>query len=151
MESLTLKNVKVLFTEFENPNFGSSLTLDVTDDEVRKSIEDFYKKNSINKGVAKIKDYTNPETKETTKQFTIKIAEFVELVPENGSRDDALKGIREIASLARDIKFGRGAIINVAIRSYEYNNSFGAGVSASAVAVVIVKSADFKNALDDLM
>lgn len=151
MESLNLKGVKVLFTEYNNADFGSSITLDVTDDSVRTEVEKFYTENNINKGVAKIKEYTNTETGETTKQYTIKLAEFVEVLPEGAEKTGIIRGIDEVAKVARDIKLGRGATINIAIRPYEYNNTFGTGISASAVAIVIVKGADFKSAFDDLM
>lgn len=151
MESLNLKGVKVLFTEYNNKDFGSSVTLDVTNDEVRSAIEKFYADNNINKGVAKIKEYTNTETGETTKQYSVKLADFVEVVPEGKTREESIKGVDELAKVARDNKFGRGAIVNIAIRTYEYNNNFGQGISASAVAIVVVKGAEFKSALDDLM
>lgn len=151
MESLNLKGVKVLFTEYNNKDFGSSVTLDVTNDEVRSAIEKFYVDNNINKGVAKIKEYTNTETGVTTKQYSVKLADFVEVVPEGKTKEESIKGVDELAKVARENNFGRGAIVNIAIRTYEYNNNFGQGISASAVAIVVVKGAEFKSALDDLM
>lgn len=145
MESkLILKNVKLLFIEIKDKDFGSSITIDVTDDAIRNTIEEFYNKEGLK---PKFKDYTNKETGITTKQYSIKLATFVNVQDEAGNdyNLDALE------VKAHDIKLGFGAEVNVAIRTYEYDNKFGKGKSASVSAMKIVKGAEIKDDMADLM
>lgn len=141
---LILKDVKLLFVEIKDKDFGSSITIDVTDDTVRKSIEDYYKAEGI---TPKFKDYTNKETGVVTKQYSVKIASFASIQDEKGneySLDDA-------ETKAREIKFVFGSLANIAVRAYEYDNKFGKGKSASATAIKITKGAELKDDMSDLM
>lgn len=144
MEQLILKNVKVLFTEFKNKDFGSSITIDVADDKIRSSVEEFVKEKNIKGGKLNVKDYTNPDTKEETKQLTLKLAEFASVLTAN----EELEGIDAIASQARKIGLGRGAVVDLVYSPFEYDNNFGKGVSASITAIKITTPAVSKNAAD---
>lgn len=141
---LILKDVKLLFVEIKDKDFGSSITIDVTEDNLRKAIEEYYKAEGI---TPKFKDYTNKETGVTTKQYSVKLASFVTVLDEAGAEYD----LDALETKARDIKFTFGSHVNVAIRAYEYDNKFGKGKSASATAVKIVKGVDLKDDMADLM
>lgn len=138
MESnnLILKNVKLLFIELNDKDFGSSITIDVTDEKIRKEIEQFYTSEGL---TPKFKDYTNAKSGESTKQYSVKLASFAEF------RDEDDKSFNIDNVNPADIKLGFGAEINVVIRPYKYDNKFGAGKSASATAIRVVKGADIKS------
>lgn len=142
---LILKDVKVLFVEIKDKDFGSSITIDVTNPTLRKAIEDFYGKEGL---TPKFKDYTNKESGEITTQYSIKLASFVKVQDESGAEYN----LDELETKARDIKFVFGSKVNVAIRAYDYDNKFGKGKSASVSAVKIVKGAEaIKDDMDDLV
>lgn len=141
---LILKNVKLLFIEINDKDFGSSITLDVTDDAVRKQIEDFYASEGLQ---PKFKDYTNKKSGEVTKQYSIKLATFVKIQDEEGIEYD----LDTIEGKTREAKLAFGAELNVVIRPYNYDNKFGKGKSVSISAVKIVKGADLKDDMEDLM
>ncbi|MBO7735182.1 MAG: hypothetical protein J6S67_21640 [Methanobrevibacter sp.] len=142
---LILKDVKLLFVEIKDKDFGSSITIDVTDDKIRKAIEDYYNAEGIN---PKFKEYTNKETGTVTKQYSIKLASFVKVQDEAGAEYD----LDALETKAREVKFVFGSRVNVAIRAYEYDNKFGKGKSASVSAVKIVKGAEaIKDDMEDLM
>lgn len=142
---LVLRNVKLLFVEIKDKDFGSSVTIDVTNPEIRKEIEDFYAKEGL---TPKFKDYTNKESGKVTTQYSIKLASFVSVMDEAGNEYD----LDTVETKARDIKFVFGSMVNLAIRAYDYDNKFGKGKSASVTAVKIVKGAEaVKNDMDDLI
>ena len=144
MENLIIKNAKLLFVEINDKDFGSSITIDVTEPEMQNLITDYYTKAGLN---PKFKDYVNGKTGETTKQFSVKIASFANIQTEDGETltlDDAENKVSAI-------KLGFGAIVNIAIKPYEYDNKFGKGKSASVSAIRIVKGAEIKNAMSELM
>lgn len=140
---LIIKNVKVLFVEVNDKDFGSNITIDVTDDSVRSQIETFYAGRGMN---PKFKDFTSKEGK-TTKQFSIKLAPFISVLDESGVTYDGLDALEEVA---KTIKLVYGSEINLAVKIYEYNNKFGSGKSASVSAIRIVKGAEGKNVMDEL-
>ena len=125
---LKLKNVKVVFYNPEDEGFGTSITIDCTDEAVKKQITDWVKENNIGKdtpGEAKIKEYTNENTGETTLQYAFKINEYTKYAGINGLTKDDL---------------GYGAVIDLIAQAYVYNNKFTKGedrVGQSASAIVV--------------
>lgn len=144
MENLIIKNAKLLFVEINDKDFGSSITIDVTDPEMQKIITEYYTNAGLN---PKFKDYVNGKTGETTKQFSVKIASFANIQTEDGET----LTLDEAENKVSAIKLGFGAIVNIAIKPYEYDNKFGKGKSASVSAIRIVKGAEIKNAMAELM
>ena len=138
MESnnLILKNVKLLFIELNDKDFGSSITIDVTDETIRNQIEQFYSSEGL---TPKFKDYTNAKSGEVTKQYSVKLASFVTF----SDKDNHLYNIDHLNPA--EIKLGFGAQINMVIRPYNYDNKFGNGKSASATAIRVVKGAEIKS------
>lgn len=143
MDKLILKGAKVLFIEINDKDFGSSITLDVTDGEMRSAIETYFAGEGL---VPKFKEYTNKNTGEVTKQFSIKLASFVKVQDEAGNE----YSLDEVEKKIHDIKLAFGAIVNVAIRSYDYDNKFGKGKSASVSALKITKGAELKDDMAEL-
>lgn len=126
-QKLKLKNVKVVFFNPTDEGFGTSITIDCTDSETKKQIEDWVKENNIGKenpGVANIKEYT-PDGGSTTLQFAFKINEYTKYAGVNGLGKDDL---------------GYGATIDLIAAAYTYNNKFTGGkdrVGQSATAIVV--------------
>lgn len=124
---LKLKNVKVVFFNPTDEGFGTSITIDCTDEEVKKQIVEWVKDNNIGKdnpGVANIKEYTN-DSGETTLQFAFKINEYTKYAGVNGLGKDDI---------------GYGAKIDLIAQAYTYNNKFTGGkdrVGQSASAIVV--------------
>lgn len=143
MEKLILKGAKVLFIEINDKDFGSSITIDVTNPEVRSAIESYYASEGL---TPKFKDYTNKNTGEVTKQYSIKLATFVKIQDEAGNEYT----LDEVEGKLAQIKLAFGAEVNLAIRSYEYDNKFGQGKSASVSALKVVKGAELKDDMSEL-
>lgn len=143
MDKLILKGAKVLFIELNDKDFGSSLTIDVTDGTMRSAIETYYASEGL---TPKFKDYTNKKTGEVTKQFSVKLASFVKIQDEAGNE----YSIDDVEKKLSQIKLAFGAIVNLAIRSYDYDNKFGKGKSASVSALKITKGAELKDDMQDL-
>lgn len=125
---LKLQKVKVVFYNPEDEGFGTSITIDCTDEAVKKQIVDWVKANNIGKdnpGVANIKEYTPEDSDTTTYQFAFKINEYTKYAGINGlSKDD----------------LGYGAVIDLIAQAYTYNNKFTKGedrVGQSASAIVV--------------
>lgn len=124
---LKLKNVKVVFFNPTDEGFGTTITIDCTDKEVKKQIEEWVQENKIGKdnpGVANIKEYT-PEGGKTTLQFAFKINEYTKYAGINGLGKDDI---------------GYGATIDLIAQAYTYNNKFTGGknrVGQSASAIVV--------------
>ena len=124
---LKLKNVKVVFYNPEDEGFGTSITIDCTDEGVKKRIVDWVKENNIGKdnpGVANIKEYT-PEDGDTTYQFAFKLNEYTKYAGINGLSEKDL---------------GYGAVVDLIAQAYTYNNKFTSGkdrVGQSASAIVV--------------
>lgn len=124
---LKLKNVKVVFFNPTDEGFGTSITIDCTNPEVKKQIEEWVSENKIGKdnpGVANIKEYT-AESGETTLQFAFKINDYTKYAGINGLGKDDI---------------GYGATIDLIAQAYTYNNKFTGGkdrVGQSASAIVV--------------
>lgn len=124
---LKLKNVKTVFFNPTDEGFGTSITIDCTNPEVKKQIEEWVKDNNIGKdnpGVANFKEYT-PENGDTTLQFAFKINEYTKYAGVNGLGKDDI---------------GYGATIDLIAQAYTYNNKFTGGkdrVGQSASAIVV--------------
>lgn len=124
MENLTLKHVKVIFADLEDRGYGRSITIDVTDKEIKKQVEDWCEYTGVNGGKANIKEYKNKDGS-VTLQYNFKLSKFTEI--------EYKEGIAE--------RLGFGAVINLTARAFEYDNKFGKGISASLAAVFVVEPA----------
>ena len=127
---LKLKNVKVVFFNHVDEGFGTSITIDCTDPEVKKQIEDWVKVNNIGKdnpGVANIKEYA-PEGKEPTLQYAFRINDYTKYAGLNGLSQDDL---------------GYGAVVDLIAQAFVYNNKFTGGKDrvGQSVSAVVVRSA----------
>ena len=126
---LKLKNVKVVFFNPEDEGYGTSITIDCTDEAVKQQIIDWVKENKIGKdnpGVANIKEY-KPEEGDTVYQFQFKINDFTKYAGINGlSKDD----------------LGYGAVVDLIATAYTYNNKFTGGKDkvGQSVSAIVVKS-----------
>lgn len=120
---LTIKHAKVLFTELEDKGFGINITIDVTDASLNDLITSWAKENGV---TIKIKDYTNKEGN-VVKQCQLKLSKFIRF----GSKDNQYT----------EQNLGYGAIINMILNTYEYNNKFGSGRTASITNIFIVEPA----------
>ena len=123
MEELIIKNAKIVFADLEDKGFGKNIVIDATDKEMQDLITDFYKSAKVGSGKPKFKDYTNKEG-ETTKQFTIKLSEYTDIEGKDGLD-------------AKDLRYG--AIVNILVRTYEWDNTFGKGISARAQSIFVVE------------
>lgn len=124
MENLTLKHVKVIFADLEDRGYGRSITIDVTDKDVKKQVEDWCEYTGVNGGKANIKEYKNKDGS-VTLQYNFKLSKFTEI--------EYKAGIAE--------RLGFGAVINLTARAFEYDNKFGKGISASLATVFVVEPA----------
>ena len=127
IKKLTLKGVKVVFFNPEDNGFGTTITIDCTDDAVMQQITDWCVTNKIGKdepGVPKFKEYTNKDGVKTT-QYTFKINEHTVYGGLNGLTKDNI---------------GYGAIVDIVARAFTYNNKFTGGkdkVGQGASAIVV--------------
>jgi len=125
LEKLKLQNLKVIFANLTDEGFGTSITVDVTDEEVKTKIANWVKANKIGKetpGVAKFKEYTPEESEETTIQYAFKINDFTKFQGLDGLTKESLS---------------YGAVIDLVANPFPYDNKFGKGVSSSLSAVLI--------------
>lgn len=122
---LKLKSATVVFANLSDEGFGRSITIDATDNEVKKQIADWVTRNKIGKGdkagVPNFKEY------EGKLQYSFKMNDH--------TRFAGLNGLDEY-------KLGFGAKISLIANAFEYDNKFGKGVSSSLSAVVIEKGAN---------
>ena len=125
-KELILKGVYVIFAELVDTGYGKSITIDATDADTQKAIEEWVSANSINGGKAKFKDYINKDGV-TTKQYSFKISDYTDFKFKSADVEDA--------------GLGYGAKINLVARAFEYNNKFGSGTSASLSAVYVIDGA----------
>ena len=123
MAELIIKNAKIIFAELEDKGFGKNIVIDVTDKKLQKQIEDFYAENKVGEGAPKFKDYTNKDG-ETVKQFTLKLSEYTDIEGKDGLGE-------------KDLRFG--AVINILVHTYEWDNKFGKGVSARVQSIFVVE------------
>lgn len=124
---IKLKDVRVIFYNAEDQGFGRSITIDCTDENVRKQITDWVKDNNIGKdnpGVANIKEY-KPEDGDTVYQFAFKLNDYTKYAGINGLSE-------------KDIAYG--STIDLIAQAFEYSNKFTGGktrVGQSASAIVV--------------
>ena len=117
-KELVLKHVKVLFVQLSDKDkFGKSITIDASEPDVRDKVIKWCKENKLSE--PKFKEYTNEKTNATTIQYSVKLAKFVEISDEDG--------------------LGYGAIVNLLIGAYDYENNFGKGVSKSVKSIFVVE------------
>lgn len=122
--SIVLRSVKVVFANLVDEGFGTSITIDATDQEVRDRISKWVAENKIgrtNPGVANFKEYT-PEGGDTTYQYTFKLNDKTAVVALDNARKEDL---------------GFGSLIDLTATAFEYDNKFGKGVSQSLNAVLV--------------
>lgn len=143
---LILKNVKVLFTQFnKDDQFGRSITIDASSEDVQRAINEWYKDNKVGLVTAgrnkNESDYeSKPQYREYkgVKQFTFKI---------NRNIDPAFKSSIEGAKLT-DVRYT--SVVSLVVRAFPYDNNFGKGVSHSVDAIALIKSADAPDASSEL-
>lgn len=123
MAELIIKNAKIVFADLEDKGFGKNIVIDATDKKLQKQIEDFYAENNVGEGTPKFKDYTNKDG-ETTKQFTLKLSEYTDIEGKDGLG-------------AGDLRYG--AIVNILVHTYEWDNKFGKGTSARVQSLFVVE------------
>lgn len=134
MKKLTLKDVKVLFFDSSEKNgFKPSVTIDVTEP-IYDQLSKFWAENQIGKpksGVAvgelNLKEYDGKY------QFTIKLSPNTKYAGLDGLSKDNI---------------GYGAIVDMQVNAYEYNNAFTGGktfVGASVSAILVVREASANN------
>lgn len=127
LQKLTLKNVKILFSNLNDPKFGNSITIDVTDNALQQAIAKFYKDNNFSKEPS-FKTYVSENTNITTVQWTIKLSKFLTFVTPF-SEELSLEDLKPT-----DLE--RGTIINMIAYAYNYKNNFGEGVTCAAQTIV---------------
>lgn len=134
---LILRDVKIIFANLVDEGFGTSLTIDATDEKVRDVISNWVAENKIGKenpGVAKFKEYTPEDSDEVTYQFSFKIND-----------NTKYKGVD---SLTKE-NLGYGAVVDLAVNAFYFDNKFGKGVSQS-VSAVLIKSGSQSSAEADM-
>ena len=123
-EKLTLENVEVVFANLVDEGFGKSITVNATEDEVKKKITDWVKTNKIGKGdkagTPNFKDY------EGKQQYAFKINDYTQFGGINGLTKDNL---------------GFGATVSLTAKAFAYDNKFGKGTSGALSAVVVKERA----------
>lgn len=121
---IVLTHVNVIFSELVDKGFGRSVTIDVTDKEIQKSITEWVKVNNINGGTPKFKEYTNEKDGKTTIQYNFKLSDYTQINGKDGLGEKEL---------------GYGAVVNLQARAYEYENKFGKGISSSLDGIFVVE------------
>lgn len=125
-KTIVLTHVSIIFSELKDKGYGRNIVIDATDAKIQKAISEWVKKNNINGGEAKFKEYTNEKDGKTTIQYTFKLSEYTQI---NGKDD---MGEKEL---------GYGAVVNLQARAFEYENKFGKGISASLDGIFVVEPA----------
>lgn len=123
MEELIIKNAKIIFAELEDAGYGKNIVIDASDIDLQEQIAKFYKDAKIGDGTAKFKLYKNKDGSEV-KQFTLKLSEYTDIEGKDGLG-------------ASDLRYG--AIVNILVRTYDWDNKFGKGRSARAQSIFVVK------------
>ncbi|MBA3678603.1 hypothetical protein H0W80_00145 [Candidatus Saccharibacteria bacterium] len=127
-DKIKLNNVKVVFANMKDEGFGRSITIDATNPETQKTINEWVKDNNIGKadnaGKANFKEY-EPEVGDKVIQYSFKINDYTKIVGVNGLVSDDL---------------GYGAVVSIMAQAFQYDNKFGKGTSASLTAVLITAS-----------
>lgn len=139
ISKLKLKDVKVVFFNPEDNGFGTSITIDCTAPEVKEQIENWVKENNVGKnnpGEANFKEYTYDDGTKVL-QYNFRINEYTRYAGLNGLGKDDI---------------GRGAVVDMIVNSFVYNNKFTAGQDkvGASVSAVVVKKAGQTGADEDL-
>lgn len=124
MAELIIKNAKIVFADLEDKGFGKNIVIDATDKALQKQITDFYAENKIGDGAPKFKDYTNKDG-ETTQQFTLKLSEYTDIEGKDGLNE-------------KDLRFG--AVVNLLVHTYDWDNKFGKGTSARVQSIFVLEA-----------
>jgi hypothetical protein len=125
LEKLKLRDCKVIFANLTDEGFGTSITIDATNEAVKEKISAWVKANNIGKdtpGVAKFKEYTPEESDVVTIQYAFRVNDFTKFMGVDGLAKEDL---------------GYGAIIDLVANPFPYDNKFGKGISSSLSAVLI--------------
>lgn len=135
--TLILKDVKVLFANFEDKGYGRSITIDASDKAVQDAITKWVTANKI--GLI-VKGHNANEATYTAKpkftdyngtiQYSFKLAK---------EDNPAFKSEVEGKTL-KDVRYT--ARINLVARAFTYDNNFGSGVSSVIDAISLVKAPD---------
>lgn len=120
-KELIVKHAKILFTELEDKGFGRNITIDVTDESINKQIQDWATAQGIK---IKTRDYTNKDGK-TTKQCQLKLSKFITIAGKNESYNES--------------NLGFGAVVNLILITYAYDNKFGKGNTACVSNIFIIE------------
>ena len=120
-KEIVLRHVKILFAEIVDKGYGKSITIDATEPTVKSEIEEWANANGIN---AKFKEYTNKDGV-TTLQYQFKFSKFIKIAGKDASWNET--------------NLGYGAVVNLFAESYEYDNKFGKGKTASVSNIYIVE------------
>lgn len=144
LEKLKLKNLKVIFANLTDEGFGTSITIDATEEDIRDQISNWVKANKIGKetpGVAKFKEYSPEDSDTITIQYSFKINDFTKYMGLDGLTKEDL---------------GYGSVIDLVANPFPYDNKFGKGISSSLSAVLVKEKgktgadADMESLLEDI-
>jgi len=125
LEKLKLRDCSVIFFNAVDEGFGTTITINATDQSLQDKISAWVKANSIGKdkpGIANFKKYQPEDSDEVTIQYSFKITDFTKYVGVDGLTKDDI---------------GYGSIIDIIANPFAYKNKFGEGVSASLSAVLV--------------
>jgi hypothetical protein len=125
LEKLKLQNCSVIFYNAVDEGFGTSITINATDPEVKEKISQWVKANNIGKetpGIAKFKEYSPDESDDVTIQYSFRINDFTKYMGVDGLKKEDL---------------GFGAVIDLVANPFAFDNKYGKAVSASLSAVLI--------------
>ena len=120
-KELIIKHANILFTELEDKGFGRNITIDVTDENINKQIQDWAKEQGI---TIKTRDYTTKDGK-VVKQCQLKLSKFISIAGKDGSYNEN--------------SLGYGALVNLILISYEYDNKFGKGKTACVSTIYVIE------------
>lgn len=128
---IKLKDARVVFYNPVDEGYGRSITIDATDETIKKQITEWVERNKIGKdepGVPKFKEYTNEKTGETTVQFAFKINDYTKYAGINGLSE-------------KDIAYG--SHIDLIANAFEYSNSFTGNKTriGQSVSAIVVRTA----------
>lgn len=124
MEKLTLENVEVVFANLVDEGFGKSITINTTDDKIKKAVTKWVADNNIGKGDKAGKP--NFKEYEGKLQYSFKINDYTQIAGVNGLTKDNL---------------GYGAKVSLTAKAFDYDNKFGKGTSGVLTAVVVKERA----------
>ena len=136
-EKMIIEDVKLLFIEVKDKDFGSSIVVDASDEAVRAKIEEYC---SAKGYTPKFKNYTQKDGSITT-QFSVKLSQFIKVQDEAGNEYD----LDELEKNLRATKLGFGAIISFVANTYNYKNKFGEGVSLAVSAIKVKQGVSLKD------